>query len=80
MRYFNPLRIFLKEVKTIKNIVKEKRKEKGWTQFHLATVSGVSQATISKIENGDYNKSSLAVMMKIAQTLGIKIEDLTENL
>ncbi|GLF89250.1 hypothetical protein Saga11_05090 [Bacillus safensis] len=46
----------------------------------MATVSGVSQATISKIENGDYNKSSLAVMMKIAQTLGIKIEDLTENL
>lgn len=67
-------------MKTIKNIVKEKRKEKGWTQFHLAAVSGVSQATISKIENGDYNKSSLAVMMKITQTLGIKTEDLKENL
>ncbi|WP_186299392.1 helix-turn-helix domain-containing protein [Bacillus pumilus] len=49
-------------------------------QFQLATVSGVSQATISKIENRGYNKSSLAVMMIISQTLGIKTEDLTENL
>lgn len=67
-------------MKTIKNIVKEKRKEKGWTQFQLAEVSGVSQATISKIENGCHHKSSLAVMMRIAETLGLKAEDLKNNL
>ncbi|MGG3641479.1 helix-turn-helix transcriptional regulator [Bacillus gobiensis] len=59
--------------------VREKRLEKGWTQFELGERSGVSQPTISQIENGNRKHSTHQNIMKIAEALGIKVEELTEK-
>lgn len=63
---------------TIKRI-KEKRLEKGWTQFELAEKSGVPQPTISQIENGTRKQPTHQNIMKIAKALEIKVEELSEQ-
>ncbi|MFA1782388.1 helix-turn-helix transcriptional regulator [Bacillus velezensis] len=60
--------------------MRKKRNEKGWTQFELAKRSGVSQPTISKIENGIRLQSSHKIIIKIAEALGIKVEEITDTL
>lgn len=44
----------------------------GMTQKELANKSGVSQANISRIENGNYNPS-IAVLKRIADGLGKRL-------
>lgn len=44
----------------------------GITQKQLAEKSGVSQANISKIENGNY-RPSIAVLKRIADSLGKRL-------
>ncbi|WP_231559216.1 helix-turn-helix domain-containing protein [Bacillus sp. MSP13] len=62
------------------NTLRKKRNEKGWSQYRLAEESGVSQATISAIENGNRQHSLHKNIMRIAVALGIKVEELTDPL
>ena len=41
----------------MKNIVRELRAERGWSQAHLADLLSVSRQTINAIETGKYDPS-----------------------
>ena len=60
----------------IEQVIKEKRKKKGWTQLILAKQSGVPQPTISQIERGERISPSYQSIIKIAKALEITIEEL----
>lgn len=53
-------------------LISSVRTQLGITQKQLADKSGVSQANISKIENGSY-RPSIATLKKIADGLGKRI-------
>lgn len=59
----------------MRNRIEEKRKAQGMTQQQLAALLGVSRQTIISLENGKYNPSIL-LAHKIAQTFGLRIEDI----
>ena len=59
----------------MKNIIEQKRKERGMTQQQLAAALGVSRQTIGSLENGRYNPSIL-LAFKIARYFGLTIEDI----
>lgn len=59
----------------MKNRIEEKRKVQGLTQQQLAVLLGVSRQTIISLESGKYNPSILLAHM-IAQTFGVRIEDI----
>ena len=61
------------------NTIREKRLEKGWTQFELAKQSGVPQPTISQIESGARKYPTHKNIKKIAKALEINMEELTEE-
>lgn len=63
----------------IQQLVFATRSELQLTQKQLAERSGVSQANISKIENGSY-RPSLAVLKRIADGLGKRLVVLFEDL
>ena len=62
------------EMEIIKTLVAA-RKEQNMTQSELAKVTGINQADISKLENGNRNPS-LNMLKKLAEGLGmyLKIE------
>ncbi len=59
----------------MKNRIEERRKAQGMTQQQLAALLGVSRQTIISLESGKYNPSIL-LAHKIAQTYGVRIEDI----
>ncbi len=59
----------------MKNRIEERRKAQGMTQQQLAVLLGVSRQTIISLESGKYNPSIL-LAHKIAQTFGVRIEDI----
>lgn len=59
----------------MKNLVEQKRKEKGFTQQQLAAALGVSRQTIISLENGKYNPSIL-LAHSIAKLFGTSIEEI----
>ena len=59
----------------MKNRMEEKRKAQGLTQQQLAVLLGVSRQTIISLESGKYNPSIL-LAHRIAQTCGVRIEDI----
>lgn len=59
----------------MKNRMEERRKAQGMTQQQLAVLLGVSRQTIISLESGKYNPSIL-LAHKIAQTFGVRIEDI----
>lgn len=59
----------------MKNRVREKRLEQGWSQDTLSEKVGVSRQTIISLENGKYN-ASLILAHKLAQVFDCLIEDL----
>ena len=59
----------------MKNIIEQKRKERGMTQQQLAAALGVSRQTIGSLENGRYN-ASLLLAHKIAKYFGSSIEEI----
>ena len=59
----------------MKNRIEERRKAQGMTQQQLAALLGVSRQTIISLESGKYNPSIL-LARKIAQTFGVRIEDI----
>lgn len=50
--------------------MRTRRRELGWTQMHLASVVGTSQAVIQKIENGKSLRPR--ILEQIAEALGVK--------
>ena len=60
---------------TLKNILKEIRQKKGYTQEELGTNVGVSRQTIISIETYRY-KPTLELAMKLSMKLNCKIEKL----
>ena len=59
----------------MKNIIEQKRKERGMTQQQLAAALGVSRQTIISLENGKYNPSIL-LAHAIARLFDAQIEDI----
>ena len=59
----------------LKNILKEIRQKKSYTQEELGNKVGVSRQTIISIERYRY-KPTLELAMKIANELNVKIEKL----
>lgn len=64
-----------KHHKKLFNNLEEHRKKAGLTQQELSESAGVSRKSINAIENGIYVPSTV-LALKIAETLGCKIEDL----
>ncbi len=64
-----------KNHKKLLNDLEELRKSAGLTQQQLSESAEVSRKSINAIENGIYVPSSV-LALKIAETLGCKVEDL----
>ena len=60
------------EMEIIKTLVIA-RKEQNMTQSDLAKVTGINQADISKLENGNRNPS-LNMLKKLAEGLGLQLK------
>lgn len=58
-------------------LIRQTREEKNITSSELAKIAGVSQGTISNIENGKFGrrKSTISTLKTIIKGLDIKIED-----
>ncbi len=61
--------------KNLLNNLQEIRKSAGLTQQELSESANVSRKSINAIENGVYVPSTV-LALKIAKTLGCKVEDL----
>ena len=61
--------------KNLNNNLEEVRKSAGLTQLQLSESANVSRKSINAIENGIYVPSTV-LALKIAKTLGCKVEDL----
>lgn len=65
----------MKESLTLKNSLREARRQRGLSQAQLAEMTGVSRNTISSIETGQFNPTAkLALVLCIA--LDKKFEEL----
>ena len=60
----------------MKTRVRELRRERGLTVNSLAEKSGVSRATIWKLEQSEVKNVSIGTMQKLAKALGVRTEDL----
>jgi transcriptional regulator with XRE-family HTH domain len=56
--------------------IKKRRTKIGLSQEDFAQKSGVKYTTLTKIETGVIKTPSVAIVAKIAKTLGVSIEDL----
>ena len=56
----------------IKNRLKELREERNISQEKLAELSGISRATISKIENNEETNVNTRTIAKLAEFFGVK--------
>tara|TARA_B100000035_G_scaffold236317_1_gene204576 strand:- start:852 stop:1070 length:219 start_codon:yes stop_codon:yes gene_type:complete len=61
--------------KNLNNNLEDLRKSAGMTQLELSESANVSRKSINAIENGIYVPSTV-LALKIAKTLGCKVEDL----
>jgi len=62
--------------KTISENIKKIRAKLGLTQDDLAKKADIKYTTLMKVESGTVNKPSVQTMAKIANALGVNIEDL----
>ncbi|WP_226659315.1 helix-turn-helix transcriptional regulator [Pseudalkalibacillus hwajinpoensis] len=58
----------------MKNSLRKKRAEKGYSQDRLAEILGVSRQTIISIEKGKYNPS-LPLALEISKLFGTIVEE-----
>ncbi|KQM16035.1 hypothetical protein ASF83_09070 [Plantibacter sp. Leaf171] len=61
----------------MKNSLRERRQDAGWSQAHLAELVGVTRLTVISIEKGRFDPS-LPLAFRLAALFGIHIEDLFE--
>jgi transcriptional regulator with XRE-family HTH domain len=65
--------------RTVGAKIRELRQARGWTQEEFAHRSGLHRADVGAIERGERNVT-LRTMRTVADTLGVRIADLTEGL
>ena len=58
----------------VRNDLKERRAERGWSQGALAEKLDVSRQTINAIETGKYDPS-LGLAIRIARLFKVRVED-----
>lgn len=63
----------------IGNRIAELRRMKNMTQEKLAEEAGISISYLSKIESGFYPRPHMKTIIRIANSLGVAIEDLIED-
>lgn len=58
--------------------LKKVRESKGISQSQLASQAGINYRTLQQYEQGnrDIHKASVDTVLKLANTLGVKIEDI----
>lgn len=66
-------------MKTIGSRIKELRKKAELTQEELAKRSDIPYATLLKIENDTVKNPTILTLKKIADALGILVDDLLGN-
>jgi putative transcriptional regulator len=59
---------------TVRNDLRERRGERGWSQGDLAERLGVSRQTVNAIETGKYDPS-LGLAFSIAKLFKVRIEE-----
>jgi transcriptional regulator with XRE-family HTH domain len=59
--------------------VKEARKRMGWNQKQLADASGISQATISRLEAGRVRELKSEALKQLAAALGVTVDYLVDQ-
>lgn len=64
------------EISKIGKKIKYLRNEKGWSQEDLARNANVPVTTVSKIETGVIKNPSIEKMAKIANALGVTVDEL----
>ncbi|MFW6299995.1 MAG: helix-turn-helix transcriptional regulator [Oceanicaulis sp.] len=62
----------------MKNVIRQLRAERGWSQAALAERLDVSRQTVISIETGKYDPS-LPLAFKIARTFGLRIEEVFDD-
>lgn len=65
-----------KEISTIAKNIKKYREKKGISQDKLSKLAGITLHTITKIESGATPDPRIETVRKIANALGIGIDDL----
>lgn len=63
------------DVEAIRNRVIALRTERDWKQADLARESGISQATVSMIENGVRRVNDLGTAVRLANTFGLSMDE-----
>ena len=59
--------------------LKKLREDRGLTQYELAKIAGISVVTLNKIESSASAKPFVKTLNKIAQALGVGIDELSES-
>ena len=70
--------IALRYIAYIASVIQKQRKAQGYTQQELAKILGVSQAMVSRWENGEEN-FTIATLAKISAALGLKLQNPLEK-
>ena len=61
------------------NYIREKRKEKDWSQRDLSAASGISNAEISRLEDGKRKEPSPTVLKAIAKALNTPVDQILQE-
>ncbi len=69
-----------KKLPPIARNIRHLRKEKGLSQDKLSKLADVSFHTITKIEAGDTPNPTIDTMKKIADALGVSVDDLMKTI
>ena len=59
--------------------VKKQRQKRGMNQAQLAEASGISQATISRIESGQVKQLKSRALRQLAEALGVPVDYLVNK-
>ena len=65
-----------KEISTIAKNIKKYREKKGISQDKLSKLAGITLHTITKIESGATPDPRIETVKKIANALGVSVDDL----
>lgn len=60
----------------IARTIKQRRKEKGWTQKALADKTGISDVVLSRLETSTNRKPNISTLSKLAPYLGRPLDEL----
>lgn len=66
----------MKEYKTIGELIKNERIEKGLSQRELAKLIGLHNSVVARIENGEINQPNISILIKISQLFELNLADL----